>query len=211
MPKNVKFTEEKLAVVLERPTGGALGNTTWVTMPTFSFDAFCDAQSKTWVCRVTKATGKQKQNIGTPTHPITPRRIDGAQCTELKQFENILKGMMNDPAPASEDAPPGYVQAHENVHLELASAYVRNLYSQLVGRINAISFPCTDQPDADSAKKAMDDAIFKAQRKFDNDFELAETNNKFHRPPVPFTHAQKEICRPLPEQITKRKAAINCK
>ena len=203
-PANVPFTEEATEVHPTRDPRvlDAIGITRWRVKPIFTFGAFCDAERKVWVCRATSATGTQEQWIGPPDLPVTDATIQGASCRDLKDMLGSMVVNATQVTATLPYLPIGYVQAHEDVHKMLASASARQRYSELLGRINAISFPCTDYQGKGSAHDAMSNGIVAALTEFEKSFNEDGVKNANHEPITVFLAAQQAVCNPYLPKVT---------
>lgn len=206
-PASVEFDPVVLPIPMPAYPGGGTG---WLTLPTFTYGAFCDAERGVWTCRITKAFGTIDQVIGSPLQPLTSKLVhDTVDCATLrKMYADLIRQ-------ASSTEVVGYlpqecIQLHEDVHRDIALASAKRHYTTLVAEIEAIALPCGEYPDADAAFKAMHDSI---QRSGDYYFLRWATDwaaNVAHQPPTPFFDAAEALLDRWSDAVPAQAEAKGC-
>lgn len=215
-PASVAFKEKPTDVRYEHPPNPEDGGlTTWNEYPSFSIEAFCDAKQKVWTCRVVKATGQQTELIGTPNFPLTVHTtangvgIMEASCAFLLVMLTQVTNNMSTIHTAGY-IPIEMVKAHEDVHRNNRSQYAQLRYVELKSAIEAISIPCANQQNSETAQAAMQEAIDAALKQFDDNFKADMIKDANHDPLKPFLKAQKRACKPFIRLILAQREANDC-
>ena len=210
-PASVVFNEIPTDVKYEHPEGDNVGATWWSESPSFGTGIFCDGVTKTWVCRVTSASGRQTQKVGIPNVPLDAATIAAApDCRTLDEmwqqvFANIRSLTVSGYCPKD-----GFVQAHEDVHRSHGTASVLNHFAVLVSEIGALSLSCEDYSSSE-AEAVMQPGITNALNRFFDHFLLDELNDQDHRPPDDFIAAQDAAGNPWLDAIVAEMVTRGCR
>jgi len=204
-PKSVAWVEQPVKLPPDPPPGGDLGLTDWQVTPRLAASAFCDGEAKQFVGRVTTATGQQRQRINPSQFAMTNASIEAANCGVLLAMWGALDRLWNDPAPPGHAyTPRDVIQAHEDVHKTLATAYTLTLANAYIASVDALSASCRD------GDKTITDGIAEAQRRFNLDFAAEELLNMTHKPPNLFINAHRRAAKPWLEKIRAEMVKKNC-
>jgi len=204
-PKSVAWVEEPVDRPAGAPPGGGPGLTNWRKPPVVGASYYCDGETKTWVGRVTKATGQQRQWINPAPSALTDASIEATQsCSTLRLMWDALVDPLTTPHFVNDYAPRDLIQAHEDVHKDISSELTARLAGVFSGAVESLSAACN------AGSLSVDSGITIASLKFLEDWIKGEADNIAHKDIQRYLDAHRPICLAWLEKILVQMIKKDC-